>query len=119
MAEHHHWKLGAALGAAGGYKLAEHNGGGTLGNLAGGGLGAVLGGVAENGLAHQFSHHRHQYDQPPQGGFDQYGPDPYGPNQYGGPDYGDEDGNPYAQYGGPDYDAPPPKHHHKLGNVAG
>eukprot|EP00667_Euglena_gracilis_P020417 EG_transcript_22097 len=100
--------MGALLGAAGGFELAEHNGAGVFGDLAGAGLGALAGGVAEQGLYNQFG-----------GGQQQGGYDQYGQNQYGQP-YGDPYGNQYGnQYGNGGYDAPPPKHHHKLGNVAG
>eukprot|EP00667_Euglena_gracilis_P022635 EG_transcript_25285 len=55
MAHHHnHHFLGGALGAAGGFEVAEHNGAGLLGDLAGAGIGGVAGGMAEQGLYNQF-----------------------------------------------------------------
>eukprot|EP00668_Euglena_longa_P014252 GGOE01018231.1.p2 GENE.GGOE01018231.1~~GGOE01018231.1.p2 ORF type:complete len:165 (+),score=52.56 GGOE01018231.1:54-497(+) len=102
MEHHHHHKMGAVLGAAGGFELAEHNGGGVLGDLAGAGVGGVLGSMAEQGLYNQFSSSS--------GGQQQGMGDPY--NQYGQNQYGQYD----PSMG---YDAPAPKHHHKLGNVAG
>eukprot|EP00668_Euglena_longa_P032192 GGOE01041489.1.p1 GENE.GGOE01041489.1~~GGOE01041489.1.p1 ORF type:complete len:189 (+),score=48.00 GGOE01041489.1:70-567(+) len=120
--------MGAAMGAYGGFEMAEHHGDGMLGDLAGAGVGGFLGSKAEQGLYNQFSNSSgggfsggdpyNQYSQ------NQFGQDPYAQNQFGQDpyarnQYGQFDPNAQMMDPSMGYDAPAPKHHHKLGNVAG